>query len=75
MSKSIMKMNVMTRKYYVKHWVILDEYYKILTEIYEKLKKDPENEELINQKLSILRKIKHFLRYRSKYYDYYIYKK
>lgn len=69
-----MKMNVMTkkRKYYVKHWVILDKYYDELSEISEMLKKYPNNKELINKKLVILKKIKYFLRYRSKYNNYYI---
>lgn len=65
-------MNVMTKKYYVKHWRTLDKYYDELEDNYYKRKKDPENEDLIIERLIILRKIKHFLRYRSKYEQSYI---
>ena len=69
----IMKMNFMTKKrFYVKHWKTLDKYYDELTENYYLRKKYPNDEELIKKRLIILRKIKHFLRYRSKYEKSYI---
>lgn len=61
----------MSKKYYVKRWVKLDKYYDELSKINKQLKKEPDNDELINKKLVILKRIKHFLRYYKNDYEYY----
>ena len=65
-------MRYMAKQYYVKHWKTLDSLYKELETVTEIYNEDPTNEHYIMLRMKVIRKIKHFLRYRSKYEDYYI---
>ena len=62
--------DIMSKKYYIRRWKKLDNYYSKLHKINDELKDKPNDEDLINKKLIILKKIKHFLRYEAGKEDY-----
>ena len=53
----------MTKEYYVKRYKPLNKLYKEYHNILLELKKNPNDEKMIKEKIHILKKIKHFLRY------------
>lgn len=60
----------MVKKYYIRRWYTLDKYYDKLYDINKQLEKEPNNKKLIEKKLILLKKIKHFLRYKAGKEDY-----
>lgn len=61
----------MSKEYYIKRYKPLNNLYKEYHNILLEIKKDPNNEELINKKIKILKKIKHFLRYEKHKHKWY----
>lgn len=61
----------MSKEYYVKRYKPLNKLYKEYHNILLELKKNPNDENLINEKIYILKKIKHFLRYEKQKYKWY----
>lgn len=61
----------MTKEYYVKRYKPLNKLYKEYHNILLELKKNPNDEKMIKEKIRILKKIKYFLRYEKDKYEWY----
>lgn len=61
----------MSKEYYVKRYKPLNKLYKEYHNILLELKKNPNDEKMIKEKIHILKKIKHFLRYEKDKYKWY----
>lgn len=61
----------MSKEYYVKRYKPLNKLYKEYHNILLELERNPNDEKLINEKIYILKKIKHFLRYEKDKHKWY----
>lgn len=61
----------MSKEYYIKRYKPLTKMYKEYHNILMELKQNPNDKDLINKKIQILKKIKYFLRYEKNKHKWY----